>query len=65
MNTGAKSYFINSNLCPIQTNFNPSMMMPVFAVHVLVGNFFFTRLAHADDFDGKAQCLACQRVVAV
>ena len=65
MNTCASSYFLNSNTRHSQTNINPSMMMPMLAMHVLVGDFFFTRLAHADDFDGKAQRLACQRVVAV
>ena len=39
--------------------------MPMLAMHVLVGNFFFTGLADDDDLDLKTQCLASQRVVAV
>ena len=35
------------------------------SVHMLVGNFFFAALAHVDHLDGKAQNLACQRVLAV
>ena len=35
------------------------------AMHMLVGNFLVTCLAHADDFDLKAQRLASQGVVAV
>ena len=34
-------------------------------MHMLVGNFFFAGLAHVQHLDGKAQGLACQRVVAV
>ena len=65
INTGANSYFINSNLRHSQTNINPSMVMPMLAMHMLVGNFFVTGFAHADDFDLKAQRLASQGVVAV
>ena len=43
----------------------PSMMMPMLAMHMLVGNFFLTSRAHADDFDLKAQRFTCQRMVAV
>ena len=65
MNTGASGYFINSNPRHSQPNINPSMVMPMLAMHMLVGNFFLTCLAHADDFDLKAQRFAGQRMVAV
>ena len=65
MITGASSYFINSNPRPSQTNINPSMVMPMLAMYMLVRNFFLTCLAHADDLDLKAQRFACQRMVAV
>ena len=41
------------------------MLMPMRAMHVLVGNLFFAGLAHIQHLDGKAQRLACERVVAV
>ena len=41
------------------------MMMPMLTMHMLVGNLFLTGLAHADDFDLKAQRLACQRMVTI
>ena len=41
------------------------MVVAVFAVHVFVGNFFCCGSPHIQHFDGKAQGLARQRVVAV
>ena len=41
------------------------MMVPVLTVHMLMGDFFFTRRAHADDFDLKTQRFASQRMIAV
>ena len=38
---------------------NPSMVVSMLTMHMLVGNLFLTGLAHADDFDLKAQRLAC------
>ena len=41
------------------------MLVAVLAMHMLVGNFFFGRLAHIGDFEYKAQRLARQRVVGI
>ena len=44
---------------------NPSMLVPMLTMHMLVGNFFLRRHAHGDHFQFKANVLARQRMVGI